>query len=86
LHLLSEKPFTTLTLATDIYFPQVAGERAARYNLAIEMAPEFGVEPSQAVVMIAREAKGQMKLEGAKSRKMRSISVWRGVDYKGPYG
>lgn len=86
LHLLSEKPFSTLTLSTDIFFPQRAGERAARYNLAVEMAPEFGVEPSPAVVAIARESKGQMKLEGAKSRKMRSINVWRGVDYKGPYG
>lgn len=86
LHLLSEKPFSTLTLSTDIYFPQAAGERAVRYNLAVEMAPEFGVEPSAAVVAIARESKGLMKLEGAKSRKMRSVSVWQGVDYKGPYG
>ncbi len=86
LHLLSEKPFTTLTLATDIYFPQTAGERAARYNLAVEMAPEFGVEPSSAVVAIVREAKGQMKLETAKSIKMRSIEVWQGYDYKGIYG
>lgn len=70
LHLLSEKPFSTLTLSTDIFFPQRAGERAARYNLAVEMAPEFGVEPSGAVVAIARQALGQMKLEGAKSRKM----------------
>lgn len=75
LHLLSEKPFSTLTLASDIFFPQRAGERAARYNLAVEMAPEFGVEPSAAVVAIAREAKGQMKLEGAKSRKMTSNNV-----------
>lgn len=86
LHLLSEKPFATLTLTTNIFFPQRAGERAARYNLAVEMAPEFGVEPSAAVVAIARESKGLMKLETAKSRKMRSIDVWRGVDYKGPYG
>jgi len=86
LHLLIEKPFSTLTLSTDIFFPQRAGERAARYNLAIEMAPEFGVEPSPAVVAIARESKGLMKLEGAKSRKLRPIIVPSGIDYKGPYG
>lgn len=75
LHLLSEKPMAALTLASDLFFPQVAGKRAARYNLAIEMAPEFQVEPSSAVVAIARQSLAQMKLEGAKSRKMARSGV-----------
>jgi hypothetical protein len=35
--------------------------RAVKYNLAVELAPEFGVEPSRTVVQIARDSKRNIK-------------------------
>ena len=48
------------TLSTDIYMPP-GYLRAFRYNLAMEIAPEFGVEPSQQVKRIAMTAKRNLK-------------------------
>jgi hypothetical protein len=48
------------TLATDLTFPP-GYLRAFRYNLAMELAPEFGVEPSQQVVRIAMTSKRNIK-------------------------
>ena len=44
------------TLATNLYFPP-GYMRAFRYNLACELAPEFGEEPSQQVSRIAMTSK-----------------------------
>ena len=48
------------TLATDLHFPP-GYLRAFRYNLACEMAPEFGVEPSPQVSRIAMSSKRNLK-------------------------
>jgi len=48
------------TLATELYFPP-GYMRAFRYNLACELAPEFGVEPSQQVSRIAMTSKRNIK-------------------------
>jgi hypothetical protein len=48
------------SVATDIYFPQ-GYLRAFRYNLACELAPEFGVEPSPQVQRIAMTSKRNLK-------------------------
>ena len=48
------------TLATNLYFPP-GYMRAFRYNLACELAPEFGVEPSQQVSRIAMTSKRNIK-------------------------
>jgi len=48
------------TLATDLTFPP-GYLRAFRYNLACEMAPEFGVEPSRQVQRIAMVSKRTLK-------------------------
>jgi hypothetical protein len=48
------------TLATELYFPP-GYMRAFRYNLACELAPEFGVEPSQQVSRIAMYSKRNIK-------------------------
>jgi len=48
------------TLATDLTFPP-GYLRAFRYNLACEMAPEFGVEPSRQVQRIAMVSKRNLK-------------------------
>jgi hypothetical protein len=48
------------TLATDIVLPP-GYLRAFRYNLACELAPEFGVEPSRQVQRIAMTSKRNIK-------------------------
>ena len=48
------------SVATDIYFPP-GYLRAFRYNLAMELAPEFGVEPSPQVQRIAMSSKRNLK-------------------------
>jgi hypothetical protein len=48
------------TLATDLFFPP-GYLRAFTYNLAMEIAPEFGVEPSPQVQRIAMTAKRNLK-------------------------
>lgn len=48
------------TVATVIYFPP-GYLRAFRYSLAMELAPEFGVEPSPQVTRIAMTSKRNLK-------------------------
>jgi len=48
------------TLATDLAFPP-GYLRCFRYNLACELAPEFGVEPSRQVQRIAMTSKRNLK-------------------------
>ena len=48
------------TLATDLAFPP-GYLRAFRYNLACELAPEFGVEPTPQVMRIAMASKRDLK-------------------------
>jgi hypothetical protein len=48
------------TLSTDLFFPP-GYLRAFAYNLAMEIAPEFGVEPSPQVMRIAMTSKRDLK-------------------------
>ena len=48
------------TIATPLYFPP-GYLRAFRYNLACELAPEFGVEPTPTVSRIAMYSKRNLK-------------------------
>jgi hypothetical protein len=48
------------TLATELYFPP-GYLRAFRYNLACEIAPEFGIEPPPTVNRIAMYSKRNLK-------------------------
>ena len=60
-HIVSMLPLTQpATLATDLAFPP-GYLRAFRYNLACELAPEFGVEPSMQVMRIAMTSKRNIK-------------------------
>jgi hypothetical protein len=59
--LYSLKPFTSFSsLDTAVTFP-TGYERAIRYNLALELAPEFGKTPAPEVMGIAMEAKENIK-------------------------
>lgn len=59
--LYSRKPLTSLTsIDNDVLLPP-GYLRALTYNLAVEIAPEYGKEPSNTVMMIAREAKENIK-------------------------
>lgn len=60
-HFISVKELSEpATLATPLYFPP-GYLRAFRYNLACEMAPEFGVEPSPQVSRLAMTSKRNLK-------------------------
>jgi hypothetical protein len=60
-HIISVEELTNpATLATVMSFPP-GYMRAFRYNLAMEMAPEFGVEPSPQVQRIAMTSKRNLK-------------------------
>ena len=60
-HFVSFEPLTEATaLASEMAFPP-GYLRAFRYNLACELAPEFGVEPSRQVQRIAMTAKRTLK-------------------------
>jgi len=60
-HIISIEPLAEATsLATDMYFPP-GYLRAFTYNLASEMAAEFGTEPSPQVQRIAMTSKRDLK-------------------------
>lgn len=60
-HFVSVEELTApATLSTDLTFPP-GYLRAFRYNLACELAPEFGVEPSRQVQRIAMTSKRNLK-------------------------
>ena len=60
-HFISVEELTKpATLATELSFPP-GYLRAFRYNLATEMVPEFGVEPSPQVMRIAMTSKRNLK-------------------------
>jgi hypothetical protein len=60
-HIVSVQELTQpATLATDLAFPP-GYLRCFRYNLACELAPEFGVEPSRQVQRIAMTSKRNLK-------------------------
>lgn len=59
--LYSEKPLTSFaTSSTDVPLPS-GYARALRYNLALELAPEFGREPSALVVQAAMDSKADIQ-------------------------
>ncbi len=68
LHLLSEKPFTAYTSLQDTVDLPAGTIRALKYNLAIDLAPEYNKEPSAAVIKGAKESLGAIRLAIAKNR------------------
>jgi len=71
LHLLSEKAFTEVSSLSDtVFLPQAGANRAVKFNLAIDIAPTFSVEPSPYVAKAAGESLGAIKIEAARLRTM----------------
>jgi hypothetical protein len=61
LHIIGVTPINQITSENDpLVYPQ-GYLRAVKYNLAVELAPEFGVEPSRTVRQIARDSKRNIK-------------------------
>lgn len=56
----SLKPFSTLTLSTELSFPP-GYEKAIRYNLAIDLSPEYGRPPDALIMQQAMETKAEIK-------------------------
>lgn len=60
-HFISVEELTQpASLSTELHFPP-GYLRAFRYNLACEMAPEFGMEPSPTIMRIAMASKRDLK-------------------------
>ena len=56
----SLKPFSTLTLSTELSYPP-GYEKAIRYNLAIDLAPEYGRQVDAIIMQQATETKADLK-------------------------
>lgn len=68
--ILSEKALTAVAdLDTDLSFP-TGFERALVYNLALELAPEYGQQPDPSIAAIAKESLGLIRVQAAKVRGM----------------
>lgn len=71
----SEKEINQFTtLDTDNEFPS-GWDRALIFNLAIEIASEYGQEVSQSDYMIAKEALGNIKTATARNKNMSMLAV-----------
>jgi hypothetical protein len=71
LHIISEKILTNWTLYQDVTLPP-GWNRALTYNLAIELAPDYGQPLTDAMVSVAREAKGNIARAVLKARPLES--------------
>ena len=62
----SRKPLGDFTnVSDDVLFPD-GYYRALRYNLALELAPEYGIEPSQLVFAIAQDSLEKIQIKNSK--------------------
>lgn len=65
----SEKPLSTFTSINDTVVMPPGYERALKYNLAVEIAPEYGKQPSQTVMALAVESKNAIEVKNLENDK-----------------
>lgn len=68
--LYSEKPISEYSAVTDTLVAPEGWERAFRYNLAVERAPEYGKAPSAIVLSIAIQSKNAIRNAIAETEKI----------------
>lgn len=87
LFLESEKALTNWTLYQDVALPQ-GWNRALIYNLAIELAPDYGQPLTDVMVKVANEAKGNISRSILKARPLMSYPKNNGYQniYTGYFG
>lgn len=77
LFLLTEKPFIEYGLDTEVALPN-GWSRALIYNLAIEVASEYGAQVDQIVYKIAMESKAAIMSSVARNRGMETPDLYSG--------
>lgn len=70
--LYSLKPLTSFTSTSNTVSLPPGYSRALRYNLALELAPEFGKAPSVVIASIASESKADIKRQNTQPVYMKS--------------
>lgn len=60
LHMMLEQPLSSFASLTDTVDLPPGWNKALKYNLAIELSPQYGTSPSQVVFAMASEAKSQI--------------------------
>lgn len=84
LHLISMKPLTAIAdLDTAIALP-AEYDRALKFNLAMDLAPDYGMQISQSVLNAATESKRNIK-RIARANREEVLSLDRGLRHKGGY-
>lgn len=58
-------------------------QRALRYNLALELAPEYSVNPSQVVAAVAQESRSNVKLRNIKPMYLQVDPALQSPDFQG---
>lgn len=71
LRLLSEKELSSVAALTTNIDLRPGFARALRYNLAVELAPEYGIQPPAAVIKGAAASLRAITLSAARNRKIR---------------
>lgn len=69
LYLLSEKELSAFTLNQTVSLPS-GWKRALVYNLAMELAPEYGQRTPDEVVLLAKQSKGEIRTAIMRNRTM----------------
>lgn len=79
LFILTEKEITALTLNQTVSFPP-GWNRMMIYNLAVEMAPEYGQPVTQEIYQIAKDSKAEIRQSVMTAKTMQWDSQATGVD------